>query len=187
MNELVKNKDPLDFDITASIFIDSAIFPIAGSTVDTSQFSIPSRPVISKFEKEIGLQAIVDYDDFIENITNFIEDYLELELIHTNASKKRSRYFSFIARDEDGTIYLRFRLRLRISNHNAHSTKQQKLQKKHETEQILKEEKLTEYDLRKMQKLTKSIIVNNETYSSYTDAFIDISEQAEEWVEKMRK
>ena len=187
MKRLIKDKNCLEFDICVEVYVDETIFLIEGSTVDTSKFNIPSGPVISKFADKIGSQMVVDYDTFVENISDFIEDNLGLELIYTSASKNNSRYFSFIARDDDGNIYLRFRLRLRISNHNPHSTKQQNALKKREEEEILKQGKLTEYQLRKMQKLTKSIIVNNETYNSYEDAFIDIASQAEEWVDKMKR
>ena len=87
MKRLIKNNNCLEFDISVEVYVDESMFSIEGSAVDSSKFNIPSGPVISKFANQIGSQMVTDYDTFVEDIVDFIEDNLELELIYTNASK----------------------------------------------------------------------------------------------------
>lgn len=156
------------------------------SSIDLDMYDIPSGVVISRL-KDNSSQALEDYDAFVENIEDLLIDVYGLELTYFNDSDDNSRYYNFLAKDSSGNIKFRFRLRLRISNHSSHRTKEQIHNKKEELDSPELKRLLTEDQIRKLQPYFKSIIVNDERYSSYEEAYLDINDKIENWVRIMTR
>lgn len=146
---------------------------------------LPQGPVISGNKlADIDPQVVADYDAFVETIEDLLTEYHGLELVYKNKSKDFSRYYSFLARDSAGNVILKFRLRLRISNHTPHRTKAQQANKAAEA----KSEKLLKLTKgKKLQIINKQVIVNDTVFDDYDEAYFKIAEQVEKWVKIMKR
>lgn len=132
----------------------------------------------------ISEQLLADYEDFVESVEDLLIDNYGLELTYFDNSENNSYYYNFLAKDASGSIVLKFRLRLRISNHKAHRTKEQQ---KHKKEEVKSPELLKFTHGKSLIPYAKTIIVNNKTYNSYLDAIEDIDDQVQVWIKNMTK
>lgn len=131
----------------------------------------------------ISEQQIADYEAFIQDIEDMLSEHHELKLIYQNKSKNYSNYYSFLALDRAGNPLFRFRLRLRVSTHNPHRTKEQQQEEAKEAKAVA-----PYLQGKKPQKMTKIIIINDESeYDDYLDAFIDICDTVDKCIENMRR
>lgn len=146
-------------------------------------YNLPDGPLLPADKRgSVMMQQEIDYECFIEDIEDFLTDNCELKLIYKNKSDDYSRYYSFLAQDDEGNTLFKYRLRLRVSNHKAHSTKQQKVNKAKEEQAVkphLKGKKPIKY--------VQEIIVNDQTFESYLDAFVYICDECERWLKIMKR
>lgn len=177
---------PIEFDINVGIIPKYTTEEVKSAVY--KGFEIPDGEVISGLKSAIITNQIEsDYNMFIESVEDLLQEYYGLELFYENSSPDYSHYYSFLAKDkETGKIYFRFRLRLRISNHPAHRSEASQKHKREETKTERYKE-LTKDISKDPRPYSKNITVNKETYESYEDAFIDIDNQVEEWMTKMKK
>lgn len=179
MNTL--NDLPILFNIEITYSPDIAtVFPVAAASY--GKYNLPNGPVIPG-DKGIKLdpQEEADYYAFIENIEDLLEDS-GLQIIYKENSTNYSKYYSCLANDDKGNSLFKFRLRLRISNHEPHRTNRQRANK-------AAEKKAVEPYLngKHPSTLTKIIVVNNQKYSTYLDAFMYIYDEVNRWLEIMRR
>lgn len=165
---------PLEFnvivDIDSSLIYGFSDANIEGS-IDLSDFNLPEGPVISKDRKRITQQMINDFECFVDDVETLCELNYGLEVTYTNISPDHSHYYNFLAKDADGNIIARFRFRLRISNHKAHRTKQQTQNKKSEINSPRLHELLTEEQISKLRVRSEDIVINDDYFDNYTEAF----------------
>ena len=130
-------------------------------------FEIPEGELLPA-EKDaiINTQAYADYEAFIESVEDLLTDYYDLHVYYKNNSPDNSFYYGVLAKNSDATLILDFSATFRISNHKGHRTDQQTKNKK---EQKAKLKELA--NGKKLQIIYKPIIVNQETFESYFEAF----------------
>lgn len=158
-------------------------FDLSSGEIAASDYTGPRGPVIHGDKGAyIDEQEEADYWAFIETIEDLLEEHHELKLIYKSQSEDYSKYYSFLAKDARGDTLFRFRLRLRVSNHTPHSTKQQKANKAAEKKAI--EPYLNG---KKPETLTKIIIVNDKKYSDYLDAYMYIRDEVDKWIKIMQR
>ena len=176
--------EPMVFNVEVEI---ASPLPVDCSALNLHgiDLNVPDGDVISPERHLINSQAIADYEAFVENLEILLEDYYELELYYKNASENNSWYMSFLAKDAGGKVLAKFNVRLRISNHPARRTAQQKKQKKEEKQQLMRYKGLTQSQLNKIRPFTKSIVVNSETYADYDEATMAIDEAMMKWIETL--
>ena len=180
------NPEPMEFDIDITIIPKYTTEEIKSAMY--KGFEIPDGEVISGIKGAIITDQIEsDYNAFIESVEDLLKEYYNLKLFYENSSPDYSHYYSFLAQNKvTNEVYFKFRLRLRISNHDPHRSKQSQQHKKEET-QTEEYKRLTKDISKDPKPYTKNIVVNKEIYDSYEDAFIDIDEKVEGWIEKMKK
>lgn len=168
------NSTPLEFnvivDIDSSLIYGFLDANIEGS-IDLSDFNLPEGPVISKDRKRITQQMINDFECFVDDVETLCELNYGLKVTYTNISPDHSHYYNFLAKDADDNIIARFRFRLRISNHKAHRTKQQTQNKKSEINSPRLHELLTEEQITKLRVRSEDIVINDDYFDNYTEAF----------------
>lgn len=157
------------------------------ATVDLSKYDLPDRPVISKDRNKVTQWMIDDFDGFVEDVELLCEEDYGLMLIYQNESNDNSHYYSYLATDEDGTVIAKLRLRLRISNHRPKRSKAQESHKKEELQSEKLHELLDEDQILKLRNYTKVIVVNNEIYDSYSEAFERVNDVIAHAVEVMKR
>ena len=146
-------------------------------------FQIPDGPLISGIpEAVIDSQALVDYESFIESVTDLITDYYELHIYYKNTSPDHSNYFGMLVKNDDGILLIDFDFTLRISNHNPHRS-QQSQQHKKERKKALAE--VTQG--KKTKPITSHIEVNKENFDTYLEAYIAVDKLIGDTVEKMKQ
>lgn len=179
---------PVTLDVV--IFADHPIldpdFAVAASN-HVPKNPLPSGSVISKDKERITQRMIDDFDSFMDNIESLCEEIYGLIGTYKNVSDDHSYYYNYLATDEEGNIIVRFRLRLRISNHRAKRTEQQQRNKKEELESARLKELLTDSQIKNLTSYAKLITVNDAEYDSYEDAFDDIDQIIGNAVEVMTR
>lgn len=176
MKIYAKKLDSIPLEFNVIVDIDSSLIygfldaNIEGS-IDLSDFNLPEGPVISKDRKRITQQMINDFECFVDDVETLCELNYGLEVTYTNISPDHSHYYNFLAKDADGNIIARFRFRLRISNHKAHRTKQQTQNKKSEINSPRLHELLTEEQISKLRVRSEDIVINDDYFDNYTEAF----------------
>lgn len=145
---------------------------------------IPDGDLMPETKDELPTdQMIADYEDFIEAIEDLLQDHYGLILVYKSKSEDYSKYYNFLACDKDGVVLFRFRLRLRVSTHDAHRTKQSQ---KHKKEEEHSEKLLELLDGRPLPKAyPKTVIVNRKTFTSYEEAFVTIDNDVKRWINVM--
>ena len=165
--------------------VDTSDFKIA-STIDLSKYKLPKGRVIAKEKHRITQRMIEEFEEFME----FVEDYCEYtcKLIGTykNVSNDHSHYYNYLATTDSGEIIIDYRLRLRISNHEPHSTKQQKANKKKELESEILHKLFDEQEIGKLTSYPKIITINDEKYKDYKEAMEEVVEIIDEAVKVMK-
>lgn len=171
---------PIYFDIVIDFLVAQSEAVVAS---EYKGFWVTDAPVIQNLPKElIDSQAFQDFEDFMESVTKLITDYYKLHIYYKNASPDHSHYFGLFAKDDQNRIILDFDFTFRIANHKAHRTPESEYNKK-EQENALNV--VTKGNPTKP--MTKTIIVNNEEFDKYLDAYIAIDETIEDHVKKMKK
>lgn len=190
MKILLKDQNPLTYNINIIIHVDKDIFDvdnyktnIAASTSNINYldlFDLPKGDVISQFIDKVDSQMIADFESFIEQVEDFLTDNCDLSIAYQNRSKDNSFYYVCFAKDSDGNLIAKFELRIRISNHVA--TRNKKKQDKKSEEKVIVKNYLENHgisasQLKKMNKLYSEFIVNDETFTNYDEAFMKIVDQ----------
>lgn len=175
---------PIDFNIEVVLFPKNrtGIIPVAAA--EYKGYQIPDGPLMPADKNaKISQQQIIDYETFIEDIEDMLKEHHDLKLVYQNKSEDYSNYYSFLALNDKGEPVFRFRLRLRVSTHDPHRTKEQ------QKEEVKEEQAVARYlNGKKPQKMTKIIIVNDESeYTDYLDAFVSICDVVDHAVEVMRR
>lgn len=181
-------------ELTITVTADHPIFYLGdldgdhiSATVDLSRYNLPNRPVISKDKNKVTQWMIDDFDGFVEDVELLCEEDYGLVLVYQNESDDNSHYYSYLATDEEGNVIAKLRLRLRISNHPPKSSKAQKAHKKEELQSEKLNELLDENQILKLHNYTKIIIVNDEVFDSYREAFDRANDVIGHAVEVMKR
>lgn len=175
MNELIRDHMVIDMD--AIICLDDSI----EASADPSNYCIPDGLVISDIRNK-SPQMIADYDAFVETIEDLLIDYYGLELTYFNDSNDNSRYYNFLAKDENGNAKIKFRFRLMISNHYPHRTELSQKYKKEEKQSPELKKSVSQENIYKMKPYTQIIVVNGKEYSTYEEAFKSIDSKIEKYI-----
>lgn len=169
------------FDIVVEIEYFDDTTRVAAS--EYKGFYVPDGPVISGLpDAVLGSQALQDYADFIESVQALITDFYKLKIYYKNSLKDHSNYFGILAKNKDGSIIIDFDFTLRVSNHDP---KRSKKSQKHKKEREAELKKLT--DGKNTKPIRRNIVVNNERYTSYMKAYVDIDEAIEDVVSIMTR
>ena len=175
---------PIDFNIEVILSPKDTTVIIPVAATEYKGYQIPDGSFMPADKKiKPSAQQITDYKAFIADIEAMLSDHHELKLIYKNKSKNYSNYYSFLALGDDGEPLFRFRLRLRVSTHTPHRSKEQ------QKEEVKEEQAVSLYlNGKKPQKMTKIIIINDESeYTDYLDAFVDICNIVDHAIEVMRR
>lgn len=167
-----------------TIIVDIEVFgsdPIAAATY--KGIHVPDGPVISGVPEAIyDSDAVVNFEEFIGSVRELIEDYYKLEIYYKNESPDKSNYFGMLAKDKDGYVIVDFDFTLRVSNHDAHRSKESQHQKKLQKKALI--ERIGVDDIGHIR---YGVTVNNEKFLSYIEAFAVVDEIIESAVAKMIK
>lgn len=110
-------------------------------------------------------QVTEDYNAFLETLEDLLIDYYNFEVYYSNISKDHSKYLGMVAKDNKNNIILTFNFNLRVSNHDAHRSRESQRQKKEMKQSLAK---FT--NGKRLRPIVKSVKVNREEFSSYDDA-----------------
>lgn len=157
------------------------------AAIDVSKLKLPTRPVISKDLDKIEQWMIDDFESFMETVESICEENYGLIGVYKNVSDDLSHYYNYLATDGEGNIIIDFRLRLRISNHRPHRTKEQKHKKSEELNSEELNRLLTEQEISRLKPYAQIITVNSDLYRTYEEAMIHVDSVIEHSVEVMKK
>lgn len=157
------------------------------ATRDLSDYSIPSGPVISMYKERVTQKMKNDFEAFMEDVEIFCETNCNLIGTYKNVSDDDSYYYNYLATDDEGNIIVKFRLRLRISNHDPKRSKEQKAHKDEETDSEILKDLLSPDQISKLKAYTKLITVNDSEYTNYESAAEDVFDTIESAVECMKR
>jgi hypothetical protein len=171
---------PIHFDIVIDFLVSQSESVVAS---EYKGFWVTDAPVIPNLPKElIDSQTFQDFEDFMESVTKLITDYHKLHIYYKNVSPDHAHYFGLLAKDDQNRIILDFDFTFRVANHRAHRTPESEYNKQEQEEALNIATKGNP-----TKPMTKTILVNNEQYTKYLDAYIDIDEIIEDHVKKMKK
>ena len=157
------------------------------ASYDLSKLNLPKDEVISKYINRITDEMVSDFEDFMEAVELFCEENCGLVGVYKNVSDDHSHYYNYLAKADNDNIIIDFKLKLRITNHNAKRTKQQKHNKKSENNSKVLNNLLTVDEIKNLKTIPKTFIVNNKKFNSYVEAADYVFRIIEETVEKMNK
>lgn len=157
------------------------------AAIDLTKYDLPKGEMIAKDKARVTGHMIDDFDSFVERVEDLCEEDYELILTYKNVSDDHSYYYNYLATDSEGNITVDIRLRLRISNHSPKRSKEQRRHKDEELESERLHELLSDYEISKLTKYPKIIVVNDERFETYEDAFEAVNEIIEDAVAVMRK
>lgn len=182
------NELPVVIDVEISV--DHPILHVENSyvaaSVDLSEFDLPNGPVISKNKKYITQVMVDDFESFMDYVEILCEETYGLIGVYKHVSSDHSHYYNYLAKDNNGNIIVKLRLRLRISNHLAKRSKSQKWNKKNELNSEKLHELLSDEEIAKLDVYPKSIIINSEVFDSYESAMKRVNSVISHAVEVMK-
>ena len=131
----------------------------------------------------VNSQVWSDYQSFIETVEDFLE-YYNLDIYYKNNSDYNSFYWSALAKDDNGNDLFDFTIRLRVSTHPAHRTKQSQQNKKQEKEELAKLAKK-----KRVNPLPIIITINDKStkFENYMDAIVYIDTALEHALDIMTR
>lgn len=181
MKRLIKNKNSI-INFVIEVIVDIVEKEPGGLVATTYKGTeIPySEPLPSDKKALIDSQALEDYHSFIKSVEELLADYYSLEIYYKNNSETNSSYFGTLAKDRNNNLVLNFDFTLRVSTHPAKRTSESQNNKKERKKALLE---VTEG--KKTKPITRSILVNNEQFVSYLDAFKYIDSEVGEIVDTM--
>lgn len=175
-------KFPYEFDIEVVVELDSEY--VAAS--EYKEFHLPDGPLISSDRtKVVTDQMEQDYEDFIEAVTSLLEDRYHMLVVIHDSYPDYSNYYNVLARDSDGNLLFKFRLKLRISTHKAKRSHGSQKHKKDETKVPEWNEVLNGKPMPEI--YPKTIFVNSEQFETYEQAFMRIEDVVEHCLEVMTR
>lgn len=175
----------IEVEIYAYNLLSEFISSIAASR-DLSKYELPEGPVIEKTRNLITSKMETDFESCMEAVEDFCEENMKLIGTYKNVSSDNSYYYNYLATDENGDIIIDYRMRLRISNHPASRTAEQKKHKKEELNSSKLNDMLTYEQIRKLRKYPVTIIVNSEKFDNYGIAINFILDDIEDAVDVMK-
>lgn len=180
-------------EIDIEVFVDHPLIHVdeesdseIAAAVDLSKYNVPKGPVISRMKDLVFASMEDDFESFVEMVEDLCEEDYGLILTYKNANSDHSHYYNYLVKDENNTIIATMRIRLRISNHPAHKTPDQRRHKKEELESPKLRDLLTDEQIRSLGSHTISILVNDKKYSTYDDAFEEINRAIERAVNHVK-
>lgn len=156
------------------------------SSIDLSEYKLPKGRVISKEKNRVTQLMVDEFEEFMEFVEDYCEYHCKLFGTYKHVSDDHSHYYNYIATDRNGDAIVDYRLRLRISNHAPHSTKQQKANKKKEVESEILHKLFTEQEIDRLTPYPKIITINDERYRNYNEAMEEVVEIIDNAVAVMR-
>lgn len=180
--------EPITLNIT--VYADHPILhddAEVAASVDPKYYNVPKGPVISKDKNKVTQWMINDFEAFMDRVEWLCEEHLGLICTYRHVSNDHSHYYNYIAKDDNGNIIVNIRLRLRISNHPAKRTSSSQQQKKSEVNSEKLKEMFSQQQIDRMNPYPKVIIVNDDIYDDYDEAFEDVERQIESVVVRMQK
>lgn len=183
MKKYIKSKLPtkIEIDIEAVVEFNAKDQDVAASTY--KDLYVPEGELLPG-EKDaiINSQAWADYCSFIESVEDLMTDYYDLHIYYKNESEDYSFYWGLLAKNDTEDILIDFNLKLRVSNHPAHRSKESQHRKAEQEAQL---QKITEG--KKSKPMTQIVVVNNKTFKSYMDAFMEVDRILERAVGIMKR
>lgn len=145
----------------------------------------PVYPDYFKNSKNIDQQAFADYDCFIKDSIEELEN-ADLEIIerHKSDITVTSRYFTLMDLEQDVCKTAKYIIFLRISDH-IYKPGEEVADSIYEHRRTLKD-KISNQQGHKVIWKTREIIVNGIEYSSYQEALEAVVKLAEEWSEMLK-
>lgn len=162
----------LNIEVIFDVQIDDNSNDVAAATYKGHEIPEGELPPADK-NAVVDSQVWQDYQDVIEVIEDLIEDH-NLNIYYTNESDYHSFYWSALAKDSKGNSLMRFTVRIRVSTHDAHRTKESQENKKKERSAL---RKLTEG--KRVTPMPITVVVNNESkqFQSYMDVVVYVDEK----------
>lgn len=181
------NSNPLVFNV--EIYADHPIFydDLIGYVAADIRPDLPDRAVITRNRKKLKGWMVDDFESFVERIEDFCEITMDLVGTYKNVSSDHSHYYNYLAKDSDGNIIAKIRMRLRISNHLPKRSSQQKYNKKQELESPKLHELLTPEQIANLESYVIVVVVNDEKFDSYEEAYDYITSKVRRAVEVMQR
>lgn len=182
---------PLVLDI--EVFTDHPIFHddmliqlIEQGLIVASDVKLPNGPVIERKKNRVTGTMEDDFESFVERIEDFCELKMKLIVTYKNASSNNSYYYNYLAKDAEGNIIVRIRLKLRISNHPAKRGSKQSYNKDQELASEKLHELLTQEQIDNLDTYPLIILVNSDKFDSYEDAYDYVTGRIQRAVEVMK-
>lgn len=173
---------PYEFNIIIDIDFDETDTDIAAAEYKGVK-NIPEGELFpSELDAYVSPRMKEDYESFVKSIEELLTDYYGLHIYYKNESEYLSNYFGMVAKDDEGNMIFNFKFILRVANHDAHRSKALHHNKKEEKSALLK---LTKG--KKLKPIVKSVTVNQDTYDSYLEAYVEIDKIIEEAVAIMKR
>ena len=175
--------------VSSKIFQINVIVQMQEELVQKVASSIkPIRPNFPT-DNTVDEQALADYNSFIQNSIEEIED-LGLEVIEENASKKSeaSRYFALIDVTQDIERTAKYLIFLRISDHYP-VDRQDDNERVDDAIRYNREylrKKYSDFQGHRIKWKVRQIIVNGTTFDNYADALEEVKRLAKIWSAELR-
>lgn len=182
---------PLTLNITVLtdhlIFHDDMLIELLQQgLIVASDIELPQGPVIDRKKARVTGSMEDDFESFVERIEDFCELKMKLIGTYKNASADNSYYYNYLAKDSEGNIIVRIRLKLRISNHPAKRGSRQSYNKDQELASKKLHELLTQEQIDNLDTYPLIILVNSDKFDSYEDAYNYIAGKIQRAVEVMQ-
>ena len=149
--------------------------------VSDKSYEVAAASSSFNFDQILDPQSKAQWNNFIDNLLAMIDQY-EFELVDHHSSNRPdslSHYISFYPVNEDGELLSRFMITARISDHDIPNLDQRsKMYYKN-----LANRNRRDFHSRNQRYRLYTIIVNNKTYSMYSEALDDIDKLFQEFAQ----
>jgi len=151
------------------------------------KYNVPDGPLLPADKNAVvSSQAFTDFRAFVEAVYSMINDQYDLHIYYENDSIYRSFYYAALAKNNDGSLILRFRSIFRISTHEPEPSPESDKHKKEERAAARAATgKVANKDLPRV--LPVHIIVNEQEFDSYLEAIEEADNRIAKAVEIMER
>lgn len=152
---------------------------------DESVWSVISAGItpIAWKDDRVDEQALVDYNDFVDNIYAALCAFFDIVDIEESNRSDTSWYFGLYAKNKEGDVATKFIIRLRLSDHDYPARHRERDEKAYVERQAQTYKRPSDKKFQQWQ--IKGIVVNNEKYQDYDEALDAIYDELETYSKKM--
>lgn len=175
--DLITSEVTFNVELTSSAESEVAAAIYKGYEIPEGELPPADKKIV------MNSQVYQEYLSFIEVIEDMISDY-NLNIYYKHNSENNSFYRSGLAKDDKGNNLIDFTIRIRVSTHTAHRTKESQNNKKKEKAELAKLA-----GTKRVTPLPINVVVNDqsEDFRSYLDAIVYFSNQLEHAYEIMTR